>query len=42
MGPGPPTFEKKIELRNTHFLINGIFDGIRILDWWTSPKHTNL
>ena len=33
-GQDPPTFCKKIiiKLRNTHFLIKGIFDGIRIID----------
>ena len=43
-GQGPPTFCKKIiiKLRNTHFLIKGIFDGIRIIDWRTSPEHPNL
>ena len=29
------------KLRNTHFLIKGIFDEIRILDWRTSPRHPN-
>ena len=41
-GPGPSHFGKKIKLRNTHFQIKGIFDGIRIFDWRTSPKHPNL
>ena len=41
-GAGPPHFSKKKKLRNTHFLIKGIFDGIRILDWRTSPEHPNL
>ena len=41
-GAGPLHFLKKIKLRNTHFLIKGISDGIRILDWRTSPKHPNL
>ena len=43
-GQGPPTFCKNIiiKLRNTHFLIKGIFDGIRIIDWRTSPEHPNL
>ena len=40
----PPLFAKKIiiKLRNTHFRIKGIFDGIRIIDWRTSPEHRNL
>ena len=43
-GQDPPTFCKKIiiKLRNTHFVIKGIFDGIRIIDWRTSPEHPNL
>ena len=43
-GQGPPTFCKRIitKLRNTHFLIKGIFNGIRIIDWRTSPEHPNL
>ena len=43
-GRVPPLFAKKIiiKLRNTHFLIKGIFDGIRIIDWRTSPEHPNL
>ena len=35
--PPPPLLEKIIILRNTHFQIKGIFDGIRI-DWPTSPS----
>ena len=31
-GAGPLHFFKKKKLRNTHFLIKGISDGIRILD----------
>ena len=31
-GAGPHHFLKKKKLRNTHFLIKGISDGIRILD----------
>ena len=45
MPPPPPTphfLEKIIILRNTHFQIKGIFDGITIFDWRTSPKHRNL
>ena len=42
-GAGSPHFLKKNnKLRNTHFLIKGIFDWIRILDWRTSPEHPNL
>ena len=41
-GRASPLFEKKNKLRNTHFLGKGIFDWIRILDWRTSPEHTNL
>ena len=40
--PSPPPhnfLKKKEEKRNTHFQIKGIFDGIRIFDWQTSPKH---
>ena len=39
----PPLFEekKKEKKRNTHFQIKGFFDGIRIFDWQTSPKHPN-
>ena len=33
--------KKKEKKRNTHFQIKGIFDGIRIFDWQTSPKHPN-
>ena len=42
--PPPPLFEKKskTKLRNIHFLIKGIFDVVRVLDWWTPPKHANL
>ena len=42
-GP-PPNFLKKeiINLRNMHFQIKGIFDGIRIFDWRTKPKRPNL
>ena len=41
--PLPPFWKRNwIKLRNTHFLIKGIFDGIRILDRQTSPKHLNL
>ena len=36
-----PHFLKKKKKRNTHFQIKGIFDGIRIFDWQTSPKHPN-
>ena len=32
VGAGPLHFLKKKKLRNTHFLIKGISDGIRILD----------
>ena len=44
--PSPPQlFEKKKKekqmKRYTHFQIKGIFDGIRIFDWQTSPKHPN-
>ena len=39
-GRASPLFEKK--LRNTHFQIKRIFDGIRIVVWRTSPKHPNL
>ena len=39
--PPPQLFEKKKKKRNTHFKIKGIFDGIRIFDWQTSPKHPN-
>ena len=47
LGARPPTpdhFLKKKErkLTNKNFLLKGIFDGIRILDWRTSPKHPNL
>ena len=34
--------KKKEKKRNTHLQIKGIFDGIRIFDWQTSPKHPNL
>ena len=34
--------KKKEKKRNTHFQIKGIFDGIRIFDWQTSPKHPPL
>ena len=39
----PDFFEEKEEekKRNTHFQIKGIFDGIRIFDWQTSPNHPN-
>ena len=39
--PPPPaqSLEKVIILRNTHFQIEGIFDGIRIFDWRTSPRN---
>ena len=40
-GRASPLFKKK-KKRNTHFLIKGIFDGIRMLDWRTSPDHPNL
>ena len=41
--PPPPSFWKKnITLRNTHFQIKGIFDGIRVLDWRSLPMHPNL
>ena len=36
-----PHFLKKKKKRNTHFQIKGIFDGIRIFDRKTSPKHPN-
>ena len=36
-----PHFLKKKKKRNTHFQIKGIFDGIRIFDWKTSPNHPN-
>ena len=39
--PPPHLFEKK-KLRNTHFQWKGIFDGIRIFVWRTSPTHRNL
>ena len=44
--PRPPNFLKKRKKekekkRNTHFQIKGIFDGIRIFDWQTSPRHPN-
>ena len=43
--PPSPTLKKKKEekekKRNTHFQIKGIFDGIRIFDWQTSPRHPN-
>ena len=41
--PPPSTFwkKKKEKKRNTHFQIKRIFDGIRIFDWQTSPKHPN-
>ena len=42
---GAPHFLKTkiiIKLRNTHFQIKGIFDGIRIFVWQTSPTHPNL
>ena len=38
---GLPAFWKK-KLRNIHFQIKRIFDGIRIFVWRTSPKHLNL
>ena len=43
-GRGSPFFENKIILksRSTHFQIKGIFDGIRIFVWQTSPTHPNL
>ena len=37
----PHFLKKKKKKRNTHFQIKGIFDGIRIFDWQTSPKHPN-
>ena len=37
----PLFLKKKKEKRNTHFQIKGIFDGIRMFDWQTSPKHPN-
>ena len=37
--PLPPTLFEKKKQRNTHFQIKGIFDGIRIFDWQTSPNH---
>ena len=33
--------KKKEKKRNAHFQLKGIFDGIRIFDWQTSPKHPN-
>ena len=33
--------KKKEKKRNVHFQLKGIFDGIRIFDWQTSPKHPN-
>ena len=43
-GGAPPFWKTKIiiKLRNTHFQIKGIFDGIRIFVWQTSPTHPNL
>ena len=43
-GGAPPFLKTKIliKLRNTHFKIKGIFDGIRIFVWQTSPTHPNL
>ena len=37
----PNVLKKKEKKRNTHFQIKRIFDGIRIFDWQTSPKHPN-
>ena len=40
-GQGSLTFWGK-KKRNIQFQIKGIFDGIGIFDWQTSPKHPNL